>query len=161
VVMTGTTLSHQIYFRSETLASVSMMDVWERLIRYKRTTLVEMNDRLVNLHGHSLDDFDVLHQLSTSREALRMGDLADRLLVANSSCHRIVTRLVSDGLVTSSPSPQDRRVRLVVLTPSGRSTYRRLARTHRGDINRLFLGRLDPTQQQQLASILDTLEADV
>lgn len=56
-----------------------------------------MDQHLRATFGQSLDDYDVLHQISVHGGPIRMGDLAENLLVANSSCNRIVGRLVDGG----------------------------------------------------------------
>jgi DNA-binding MarR family transcriptional regulator len=42
----------------------------------------------------------------------------------------IVDRLVEDGFITRSPSPLDRRVQIVCMTPEGRKAFRRMAKKH-------------------------------
>ena len=66
------------------MADPSIVDTWERLVRYHRTTTTAMDRHLQATFGHSLDDYDVLHQISVHRGPSRMGDLAENLLVANS-----------------------------------------------------------------------------
>ena len=96
----------------------SIVDTWERLVRYHRTTTTAMDQHLQATFGHSLDDYDVLHQISVHGGPIRMGDLAENLLVANSSCNRIVGRLVDGGFVERSHGESDGRVVLVDLTTS-------------------------------------------
>ena len=92
---------------------------------------------------HSLDDYDVLHQIHRHGGPIRMGDLAERLLVANSSCNRVVGRLVEAGLVARTHGPHDRRVVQVELTAAGRALRRRMAAAHTRDIRRLVGDALD------------------
>ncbi len=86
-----------------------------------------------------------------------MGDLAERLLVANSSCHRIVGRLVEAGLVDRLSGERDRREVLVDLTPSGRRLHRRMAAAHTRDIDRLIASRLSPSERTHLDAALRRL----
>lgn len=143
------------------------IDTWERLVHYHRTTTSAMDEQLRATSGHSLDDYDVLHQLSNHGSPMRMGDLAERLLVANSSCNRIVGRLVGGGFLERSHGETDRRVVLVDLTPAGKRLRRRMAAVHTRDIQARFgsplsateLARLDTMLQRLLAAGADPVEA--
>jgi DNA-binding MarR family transcriptional regulator len=115
----------------------NVVDIWERLARFHRVATTAMDANLRETFGRSLDDYDVLHQIHEHRGPIRMGDLAERLLVANSSCNRIVGRLVDDGLVARTHDTHDRRVVQVELTADGKALRRRMATVHTRDIRRL------------------------
>ncbi|MFN3216852.1 MAG: MarR family winged helix-turn-helix transcriptional regulator [Acidimicrobiales bacterium] len=115
----------------------SVVDIWERLVRFHRVATTVMDANLRATFGHSLDDYDVLHQIHEHGAPIRMGDLAERLLVANSSCNRIVGRLVDVGLLTRTYGTDDRRVVQVQLTAAGKALHRRMAAVHTRDIRRL------------------------
>lgn len=131
--------------------------VWEQLVRFHRTATREMDRRLREAFGHSLDDYDVLRQCSMHGAPIRMGDLAERLLVANSSCHRIVTRLVDAGLLTRSHPTDDLRVTLVQLTQTGRRVHRRMAIAHTRDIEAALGDRLGTDQANLLNEMMQEL----
>lgn len=126
------------------------VDTWERLVRFHRLATTAMDEHLRTRCGHPLDDYDVLHQISDHGAPIRMGDLAERLLVANSSCHRIVGRLVEAGFVHRIRGERDRREVLIDLTPDGRRLHRRMAAVHTRDIDRLFGSRLSASEGRQL-----------
>jgi DNA-binding MarR family transcriptional regulator len=86
-----------------------------------------------------------------------MGDLAERLLVAKSSCNRIVGRLVEAGLVSRRHGDSDRRAVLVDLTTEGRRTHRRMAAVHTRDIGRLVDSPLSTSECTQLDGTLRIL----
>lgn len=134
-----------------------VIETWERLMRYRRTTTAVMDRHLRETFGHGLDDYDVLHQLSLFPQPLRMGDLAERLLVANSSCNRIVGRLVDAGLVDRSQGETDRRVILVALTNAGNRLRRRMAVVHTRDIEAHFGSPLTAKNIADLDAILQRL----
>ena len=118
-----------------------------------------MDQHLQGGFGHSLDDYDVLHQISVHDGPIRMGDLAENLLVANSSCNRIVGRLVDGGFVERSHGVSDGRVVLVDLTRAGTTLRRRMAAVHVRDIEARFGAALTPTQAADLDAILRRLLA--
>ena len=133
--------------------------MWERLVRYQRATLQVMDASLRAAFGHSLDDYDVLHQVTLCGEPMRMGRLAESLLVANSSCTRIVGRLVESGHLDRRRGLADRRAVLVGITAEGRRLHRRMAAHHTRDIRRLFGARLSPGAQSGLEHALAELLA--
>lgn len=130
---------------------------WELLVRFHRRTATAMDQSLREGTGHSLDDYDVLHQLAVAGEPLRMTDLATRLLVANSSCNRIVGRLADDGLLARRTGPVDRREVLVELTSLGRRLHRRMAVTHTRDIRTHVGDRLTEAEHRTLGDLLGRL----
>ena len=132
--------------------------IWERLLRFQRRAVREMDAHLVARFDQSLDAYDVLHQVARHGGPLRMGDLAERLLVAHSSCTRIVGKLVDSGHLARRPGETDRRQVLVELTPAGRSLHRRMAAVHTRDIRRLVEATLTPEARLALDTNLPPLE---
>jgi MarR family transcriptional regulator, organic hydroperoxide resistance regulator len=76
---------------------------------------------------HRSAEFDLSPQQAKAfhelREPLSMGELADRLFCDASNVTGIVDRLEARGLVERQPDPDDRRVRRLVLTPTGRDLW--------------------------------------
>lgn len=135
----------------------SIVDTWEHLVSYHRATTTAMDQHLRATFDHSLDDYDVLHQISVHGGPIRMGDLAGNLLVANSSCNRIVGRLADGGFVERSHGESDGRVVLVDLTRAGKSLRRRMAAVHTRDIEARFGAPLTSNEVADLDSILRRL----
>lgn len=135
----------------------SVADTWERLVRYHRATTTAMDRHLQATCGHSLDDYDVLHQISVHDGPIRMGELAGNLLVANSSCNRIVGRLVDGGFIERTVSETDGRVVLVRLTRTGSALRRRMAAVHHRDIEAHFGAPLTAAQLADLDAVLRRL----
>lgn len=130
---------------------------WEQLVRFHRIATKRMDERLRETCGRSLDEYDVLHQIKKHRGPIRMGELAERLLVANSSCNRLVSRLVDAGLVARTSGHADRREVLVELTAEGRRVHRRMAAVHTRDIQQLVGAPLSDADDAHLAAIFDRL----
>ena len=141
------------------MADRSIVDTWERLVSYHRTTTTAMDQHLQATFGHSLDDYDVLHQIGVHGGPIRMGDLAENLLVANSSCTRIVGRLVDGGFAERSHGEADGRVVLVDLTRAGHTLRRRMAAVHTRDIEARFGALITPTEAAAIDAILRRLLA--
>lgn len=142
------------------MSDSSVVGTWERLVRYLRVTTTEMDQHLRAVFGRSLDEYDVLHQISVHGGPIRMGELAERLLVANSSCHRIVGRLVNEGFVERRHGDSDGRTVLVDLTPTGRALRRRMAAVHTRDITSCFGELITPGERDDIDEILRRLLAE-
>jgi DNA-binding MarR family transcriptional regulator len=63
-------------------------------------------------------------------------ELASRLFIQHHSAVELINRLVNTGAVARYPGQEDKREVLVVLTPAGRATLRRLAVAHRNELER-------------------------
>lgn len=83
---------------------------------------------------------------------LPMHELASSLACDNSNVTGLVDRLEARGLVTRKPSPHDRRVKHVLLTPAG-ERLRALLLSRFGPI-RHSLDRLSTVEQRQLRDLL-------
>lgn len=142
------------------MSNSNAVGTWEHLVRFHRIATAAMDERLRELFGYSLDDYDVLHQIADHDTPITMGALAERLLVANSSCNRIVGRLVAAGLVERTRGDRDRREVLVALTAEGRRLRRRMAAVHVRDIERLVGTPLSTQRLQHLDATLRHLLAD-
>ena len=112
--------------------------LWLRL--FTCTTLIEgeVRRRLRQSFDVTLPRFDLMAQLDRVRGPMTLGELSSRMMVSNGNVTGLVERLVADGLVARRPSPSDRRVQLVSLTPEGRRAFRALARAHENWIAEIF-----------------------
>ena len=96
----------------------------------------------------------VLHLIEPGRP-LPMSRLAGTLSCDASNVTGLVDRLESRGLVRRQPSPQDRRVKVLQLTPTGARVRTQMLRQMTGES--LPLARLSPAQQRTLLKILEAL----
>src|SRR5580704_8107431 len=96
----------------------------------------------------------VLHLIEPGRP-IPMGRLAETLSCDASNVTGLVDRLESRGLVQRRPSPEDRRVKVLALTPSG-SRLRTLL-VDRMTKPPVTLDRLSDREQQALVRILTRL----
>ena len=99
----------------------------------------------------------VLHLIEPG-SPLPMGRLASTLSCDASNVTGLVDRLESRGLVRRRPSPGDRRVKVLQLTPTGARLRAQLLRQMTG--GSLPLSRLSLNQQRALVKILETLVDD-
>ena len=104
--------------------------------------------------GMSSIQCHVLHLIEPGRP-LPMSRLADTLSCDASNVTGLVDRLESRGLVRRRPSPQDRRVKVLQLAPTGSRLRTQMLRRMAG--RSLPLSRLSLDQQRTLVTILEAL----
>jgi DNA-binding MarR family transcriptional regulator len=68
----------------------------------------------------------------------RIGDLAERLHLANSTVSGLVAQMISDGLVRRQTSQSDRRAAEVTLTPGGQARLAEWEQAHERRIGAAF-----------------------
>lgn len=131
---------------------------WQALLHAHHEVVEALDDELQDEHDLALTEYDVLLRLAREADgAVRMTDLADRVLMSPSGLTRLVDRLASRRLVDRREDPEDGRVALAVITAQGRRALRDAARTHLRGIREHFTGKLTPAQLQQVASGLEAV----
>ncbi|AEW98780.1 MarR family winged helix-turn-helix transcriptional regulator [Streptantibioticus cattleyicolor] len=102
--------------------------------------------------------FEVLLILGRAGEpGLSMTAIAREQVLTTGGATRLVDRMAAAGLVARSADPDDRRGRLVRLTPLGERTAVRAARVHRENIRRHFLEPLPAAHRERFMADLRTL----
>jgi DNA-binding MarR family transcriptional regulator len=137
---------------------------WRAFLRGSALLLERLDAELVEAHGLTLADYEILVWLSEApRGGLRMSELADRVLVSRSRLTYRLDRLVAEALVERRPCASDRRGSLAVLTPTGRRRLERAAPTH---VDGVVAHLVDRCSSRELAamgkafsSIADALES--
>jgi DNA-binding MarR family transcriptional regulator len=74
-------------------------------------------------------------QTMTDDRSWRVGDLAERLRLAQSTVSALIGKLVDAGLLSRDVDPVDRRASLVALTTAGRGELRQWDAAHRKRID--------------------------
>ena len=97
-------------------------------------------------------DFRVLEAL-LHKGPLPVNTIGPKAHLTPGSISVAVDRLLEKGLVSRVESPEDRRVRIVALTKSGKDLIVRIFRKHAAEIGRVFAD-ADAKQLQILESIL-------
>jgi DNA-binding MarR family transcriptional regulator len=90
-------------------------------------------------------------------EPLTLGELAEHERVAPPSVTKIVAKLESEGLVTRTPDPTDRRVANVATTAAGSALIAESRRRKTAWLTARIQD-LTPDQQARLAAALDVLD---
>src|SRR3954454_18036455 len=117
---------------------------WRGMLEAHKDLVARLDAELERDHGLPLTSYEVLMYLADSGKGkLRMGELADRLLLSRSGITRLVDRLERQGLVERQPCEDDGRGYYAVLTERGRDTLRVARPDHLSGVRRHFLDPLD------------------
>jgi DNA-binding MarR family transcriptional regulator len=130
--------------------------VWRSLMEVHAHVLQRLGGELTRRHGLSVTEFDILVNLLPG--AARQQELAERIILSQSGCSRLVDRLARGGLVEKRPAPTDRRGVEIRLTATGRRLTIDAARTNAEVIEREFADRLDAGELDQLGRVLASLD---
>jgi DNA-binding MarR family transcriptional regulator len=134
------------------------MRAWQALLHAHHDVIETLDRELREKHGLTLGEYDVILRLARAPGyALRMSDLADRVLLSPSGLTRLVDRLEKRGLVERRPDPDDGRVALARLTQDGHRRSKLAARTHLRGIREQFTGRLSEEHLRNVAAALETI----
>ncbi len=115
------------------------LSAWRALLEIHQRLTGEMDRNLRAEHDMPLQWYDVLVHLTEAGGPLRMHELAERALFSRTECTRVVARMDAAGLVAKRRDPDDGRGVYVDRTAAGEQAFRAAARTHRADIEHLFV----------------------
>ena len=105
--------------------------------------------------GLCQSDFGVMEAL-LHKGPLPVKALGEKVLLTSGSMTAAIDRLERRGWVTRGDDPQDRRSRIVRLTPEGRKTIQALFRTHERDMEQAAR-RLSEKERAELMRLLRKL----
>ena len=141
-----------------TRLSETELRAWQAFLHTHHEVVRRLDADLQEAHGITFGEYDVLLRLARAPgHALRMGDLAERVLLSASGITRLVERMITKGLVEREVDPSDRRAALATLTDAGLQLVRLAARTHVRGIRQRFSGRLSDLQLRAVASALEAI----
>ena len=134
------------------------LEAWINFLRAHAAVTRQFNAELLATHGLTINDFDVLAQLSRAPEqALKRVDLAERVLLTPSGITRLLKGLEEAGWVSNRPCAEDARVTYAVLTPAGKKKLEQARKTHVASVRALFSERFEHDELETLASLLERL----
>lgn len=110
--------------------SAIQLDAWKAFLHAHVQIVRRLDDELRRTHDLPLEWYDVLYQLHEAGGALRMGELADAVVITAPNCTRLVDRMVAAGLVERVVDPADARIKRATITGEGRARFRAAAPTH-------------------------------
>jgi DNA-binding MarR family transcriptional regulator len=136
--------------------SAEQLAAWKAFLKAHTVITRALERQLIESQHLPLAEYDVLVQLSEADDgALRMSQLADRVLLSRSGLTRLVERLERHGLVERIDCSSDARGSYAVLTDLGKQRLREAAPAHIESVKALFA---DPLTDQQVVGLQQALE---
>src|SRR6478609_5141287 len=118
---------------------------WRAFLLAHARIVRRLDEELRAEHDLSLAEYEALLTIAQAPERrVRMGQLADEVLLSKSGVTRLIDRLVGDGLVERSACLADARGAEAVLTETGLARLRSASRTHLRGIDEHFLSAVEP-----------------
>ena len=141
--------------------SARELAAWRGLLKAHSQLIAALDTELEREHGLPLGSYEVLLHLADADDgSLRMGTLADRLLLSRSGLTRMVDRLGGRGLVERHSCPSDRRGTFARLTPEGRQLLDEARPTHLRGVREHFIDHLSGGDLERLAEIWERVSTD-
>lgn len=128
-----------------------LQDIVEQLFTCCQTRIALQSERF-GLPPAALRALLVLGE----KRCMAPGELGRRLGVTKSRVTAVTTGLSHHNLIEKHPDPNDARVTLLSLTPSGRQAYDEVCVFMKG-LFRTMLDRVDPHEREALLGSLDVL----
>jgi DNA-binding MarR family transcriptional regulator len=139
---------------SSSLLTDRELAAWRGLLATHSRLVHELDAELEREHGLPLSSYEVLMNLADAEgNHLRMGELADRLLLSKSGITRLADRLEKQGLIARRRCDDDGRGYFAELTESGRDLIAAARPGHLEAVRRRFLNRLEPSEIDELGRI--------
>lgn len=106
--------------------------------RHALRQFLVFSERRAAEHGLTAQQHQALLAIrGAPAEPVTIGYVAERLMIKPHSASGLIDRLAALGLVSRSPSADDRRQALVSLTAKSRSLLEQLSATHREELRRI------------------------
>jgi MarR family 2-MHQ and catechol resistance regulon transcriptional repressor len=130
------------------------MDTWRSFVRAKAEIGRAMHGELRE-HGLTGAQLRILRVLADSgSDGVKLNELSQRLCVTSGNVTGLIDRLDEAGYLARVPHPEDRRITLAVLTPSGRELFQQVWPAHLERVKHL-MSALTKQEQTLLGSLLD------
>lgn len=129
---------------------------WESLFRAQHEVF---HDMLADFEGTDISqaEYDVMLTVTRSPEmTARLRDITANMLISQPSVSRLVDRMVTNGLVTKCPDPDDGRGSLITATDAGARAFRAVALVHGRSIAER-MSALDDDELRTLRALSDKL----
>ncbi|WP_372967726.1 MarR family winged helix-turn-helix transcriptional regulator [Microbacterium sp.] len=130
------------------------VQAWESLFRAQHELFTEMNADFE--HGDLAQaEYDVLLTVTRSPDmSARLRDVTANMLISQPSVSRLIDRMVTRGLVSKCPDPDDGRGALIRATDAGAKAFRSIATVH----GRSIASRMSRLDDEELRTLRDLAE---
>ncbi len=135
-------------------------ETWGALARTHAAVTQRLQEALAQGDYPPLPWYEVLATVAEApEERMRMGDLAEILVITRGGLTKLVDRLVKAGLLERTFCETDRRVSYATLLPAGRDLLAEMRPVIVGELEVAFSADLSERQADQLREMLDRVRA--
>lgn len=131
-------------------------EAWIALARTHAAVRGRLEEALTAAGMPPMAWFEVLVQLSRAPERrMKMGDLAEALVITRGGLTKLVDRLIKAGLLERTFCETDRRVSYATLLPAGAELMEEMRPVAGTELQAAFSANLSTAQAKQLRELLD------
>jgi DNA-binding MarR family transcriptional regulator len=133
-------------------------EAWRSLAQTHAAVSGRLQEALAAAELPPLAWFEMLAAIAASeQERMKMGDLAEALVITRGGLTKLVDRLVKAGLIERTFCDTDRRVSYATLLPAGNDLLEEMVPVVSGELNLAFAARLSERQADELRTTLDSV----
>jgi DNA-binding MarR family transcriptional regulator len=131
-------------------------EAWGALTRTHAAVTSRLQEALAQAEFPPLPWYEVLATVADHPEGrMRMGDLAEALVITRGGLTKLVDRLIKAGLMERAFCESDRRVSYATLLPAGEELLEEMRPVVVGELEVAFAANITARQAQQLRETLD------
>lgn len=135
-------------------------DAWGALTRTHAAVTQRLQEALAQSDFPPLPWYEILATVSEAPEQrMRMGDLAEALVITRGGLTKLVDRLVKAGLLERTFCETDRRVSYATLLPAGERMLAEMRPVIVGELEVAFSARISTGEADALRETLDRVRA--
>lgn len=135
-------------------------EAWGALARTHAAVTQRLGEALAQGDYPPLPWYEVLATVAEAPDQrMRMGDLAEILVITRGGLTKLVDRLVKAGLLERTLCETDRRVSYATLLPAGRDLLAEMRPVIVGELEVAFSANLSERQADQLREMLDRVRS--
>lgn len=133
-------------------------EAWRSLARTHAAVSGRLQDALAQAELPPLAWFEMLAAIAAADgQAMKMGELAEALVITRGGLTKLVDRLVKAGLVERTFCDTDRRVSYATLLPAGAELLEEMVPVVSTELELAFAARLSERQADDLRTTLDAV----
>jgi DNA-binding MarR family transcriptional regulator len=136
------------------------VEAWDSLSRTYAAVSLRLQEALAQNDHPPLPWFEVLAAVDAAPEQrMRMGDLAEALVMTRGGLTKLIDRLVKAGLLERTYCETDRRVSYATLLPAGAELLEEMRPVIAAEIELAFAAQLDAREASELRGILERVQS--
>jgi DNA-binding MarR family transcriptional regulator len=135
-------------------------EAWAALSRTYAAVSLRLQEALAQSDYPPLPWFELLDAVASAPDRrMRMGELADALVMTRGGLTKLIDRLVEAGLVERTFCETDRRVSYATLLPAGAEMLAGMRPVIAAEIEAAFAAKLGAREARELRAVLDRVQA--